>query len=116
VTVPPPPTPEADALRQRIAARADEVRALSIVPARNRLPAAPLADVLLWGLFRDSTDPVMGVLRTVRLDLDVLAACIDVDRDTLEAGIEATARRVDVAVELLRRLHRDPLPTADTDP
>jgi hypothetical protein len=76
VTIPPPPTPEADALRQRIAARADEVRALSIVPARNRLPAAPLADVLLWGLSRGHPDPVIGVLRTVRLDLDVLAACI----------------------------------------
>jgi hypothetical protein len=72
------------------AARADEVRALSDLPAADRLVSSPLADVLLWGLSHGHSDPVLGVLRNVPLDLELLTA----------------ARRLDTVVELLRRLHR----------
>jgi hypothetical protein len=89
------------------AARADEVRALFNLPALDRLVSAPLVEVLLWGLSRaDHTDPVLGVLRAVRLDMELLTECVHVNSDVLEAGLIATARRLDTAVELLRRLHR----------
>jgi hypothetical protein len=88
------------------AARADEVRALSDLPAADRLASSPLADVLLWGLSRGHSDPVLGVLHNVRLDLELLTECVHVNRDVLEAGLIAAAGRLDTAVELLRRLHR----------
>src|SRR5262249_55827200 len=89
------------------AARADEVQALSNLPALGRLVSAPLVDVLLWGLCRaDYTDPVLGMLGAVRLDMELLTECVHVDADVMAAGLHAAARRLDVAIELLRRLHR----------
>jgi hypothetical protein len=88
-------------------ARAGEIRALSSLPALGRLVSAPLVDVLLWGLSRaDHADPVLGVLRAVRLDMELLTECVHVNADVMEAGLHAAARRLDVAIELLRRLHR----------
>ncbi len=104
----PPPTPEAEAARARASAHADEVHALRCPRAPQNLPTVPLAGVLLWGLCRvDQTDPVIGVLRAVRLDLEILTTgCTHVDCDTLEAGLVATTRRLDAGIEMLRRLHR----------
>jgi hypothetical protein len=88
------------------AALAGEVRALSDLPAGDRIVSAPLANVLLWGLSGGHADPILGVLRTVRLDMELLIECVHVNSDTMEAGLVTTARRLDVAIELLRRLHR----------
>src|SRR5262249_2635747 len=80
-TSPPPLTDEQIAARRRNAARAEEVRALRAVPNRLQLASAPLADVLLWGLSRETTGPVpvMPVLRAVRLELEILSDCIGAD-------------------------------------
>ena len=110
-TSPPPPTDEQIAARRRNVARAEEVRALRAVPDRLRLASAPLADLLLWGLSRENTGPVpvVPVLRAVRLELEVLSECIgaDLQPHVFQDTLTGITRRLDVAIELLRRLRLD---------
>jgi hypothetical protein len=87
------------------AAPAHEIRALTVPAAHDGLARASLAAVLLRGLSDGHADPVLGILRAIRPALDVLAAGSMVDADTLEAGVRAAGHRLDVAIELLRRLH-----------
>jgi hypothetical protein len=97
------------------AARAAEVRVLTTPADHDALRSAPLAAVLLWGLGDGHADPVIGILRSLRLELDVLAAGSMVDADTLEAGVRAAGHRLDVAIELLRRLDVGAHPPAIDD-
>ncbi len=90
-------------------AMAAEVDALSVPATPDRLDVTPLPEVLLFGLSDGDPHPALGVLGGVRLDLYVLAGCIDggaCERDVIKEALVMAGRRLDVALELFGRVRR----------
>lgn len=83
---------------------------------RRDLSTAPLGELLAHGVTCDEQEPVLGVFEGVRADLSLLAAmAIDASPTAVIAlaelgpALEGSVRRLEVGIELLRRL-RAPAP------
>lgn len=90
----------------------------------DNLSEHPLEDVLLWGLTLDEDNPALGVVIGVQQELALIAniSAMSVGGPEVNVGevapvLERLARRLDVAIELFKRVERAAaVPSAPADP
>ena len=88
---------------------AEEVRALGTDINPAHLDAAPLVEVLFHGLGDGDIEapPMLSLLRAIRLDVRMLLAYVESageEYGATDQAVTALGRKVDVAIELLRRI------------